>query len=192
MLWLPDAPNVLCLCCYTPGLQSPRLLSGHPRLMPGHDGPGAGVVAESVLGTDCSGMRPTLPPTLPCRIQASARYLAQGPDLGRRWGSCAESGTGLVSGSVSLTLSLCVSLFISLSFSLFPFLSLSLSLCFTLSAYLCSWLSSLSCALSFQCVFFSPCLFQFVFTLISLCLCFPVFLPVCVARLPTCQPLSAW
>lgn len=190
MLWLPDAPNVLCLCCYTPGLQSPRLLSGHPRLMPGHDGPGAGVVAESVLGTDCSGMRPTLPPTLPCRIQPSARYLAQGPDLGRRWGSCAESGTGLVSGSVSLTLSLCVSLFISLSFSLFPFLSLSLfhSQCLPLFIFV----FSLVCSLLSMSVFFSPCLFQFVFTLISLCLCFPVFLPVCVARLPTCQPLSAW
>lgn len=130
-------------------------------------------MAESVLGTlqECG---PPFHSSLPCQIQLSARCLAQGPDLG----GCAESATGLVSGSVSQCLylsllSLVSSLSISISISLFLFISLTVHLCFTLCLLL--FMSVFYLLLSSQYVFFSLHLSHFVFILISLCV--PVSLP---------------
>lgn len=166
-----------------PGIQSPKPLSGHPHLRPGHDGRqtcaslrstpavwaggnrprhgwvSGGDVAESVLGTlqECG---PPFHSSLPCQIQLSARCLAHGPDLG----GCAESGTGLVSGSVCQCLlylsllSLVSSLSISHSQSLFLYFcsSLSPSISVLLRVYFCSCLFSISCSLLSMC--FSLCI----------------------------------
>lgn len=182
-----------------PGIQSPKPLSGHPHLRPGHDGRqtyaslrptlavwaggnrprhgwvSGGDVAESVLGTlqECG---PPFHSSLPCQIQLSARCLARGPDLG----GCAEFGTGLVSGNVSqclylslLSLVSSLSISLTISISLFLFISLAVHLCFTL--YLLLFMSVFYLLLSFQYVFFSLHLSHFVFILI---LCVPVSLPL--------------
>lgn len=167
-----------------PGIQFPKPLSGHLHLRPGHDGRqtcaslrstpavwaggnrprhgwvSRGVVAESVLGTlqECG---PPFHSSLPCQIQLSARCLAHGPVLG----GCAESGTGLVSGSVSQCLylsllSLVSSLSISLTLNLYFSISVHLSHCPSLfysvstSVHVCF----LSLALFSVCLFLSASL----------------------------------
>lgn len=119
---------------------------------------------------------PRLPPGAWHRAQA------QGDD----GGDCAESRTGLAFGSVSHSQSLCFSIRLSLSshFSLFYFQVLPL---FVSENKFSLWRVLFNVRL-----FLSLSLFQFIFTLISLCLCFPISLSVCVACLPTCQPFSVW
>lgn len=89
---------------------------------PGLDGPGVGDVAESVLGTDCSGRRPTVPPTL---LDPGFRQV---PGTGPRprvmmGGLCRVQDWACLWKCLSLSIP--VSLFVS--FSLFPFLSVLLS-----------------------------------------------------------------
>lgn len=129
---------------------------------------------------------PPSPPPCPAgpRLPPGAWHRAQTQnDDG---GDCAESRTGFAFGSVSLSIPLFLysSLSLSSHFSLFYFQGLPL---FVSENKFSLWRALFSIRL-----FLSLSLFQFIFTLISLCLCFPISLPVCVACLPTCQPFSVW
>ena len=126
---------------------------------------------------------PRLPPGAWHRAQT------QGDD-----GGTVQSPERGLPSEVSLTLNPSASLFIS--FSLYSSLSLSshFSLFYFqgLPLFVSENKFSLWCALFSVHLFLSLSLFQFVFTLISLCLCFLISLHVCVAHLPTCQPFSVW
>lgn len=134
-----------------------------------------GDMAESIFGTvqECE------PPSCPCQIQPSARVWRRAQILG-------ESGTGLVSGSVSQHLYLSS---FSVSHSQSPSVLLYSSLFLCPSVLLSA---STSVRVFSVYLFLSLHLSLFVFTLISLSVlpCLPASVSLCLCYGSSCQPVS--